>query len=219
METVCIQQDLRGVTGWLYSTEAQLIKSSNTIYKSTLDCDAIYDEVKTVNIDGDVFTKTKNCVAKYKCCTIDKQGYRDVILYRGNYYTTYGYRGWTQDEVHEVERDLSKYWKDVHTAWKDDKYHIEDNMDGTVAMIIGNTLCVRRTITKEELLLGYKGLLKKAEDSGLDCDIALKRYVRDVSNYLCISENQFKSGKYNLTDKLINRIHLKINNKNKNQIV
>jgi len=42
------------VTGWLYSTEAQLIKSSNTIYKSTLDCDAIYDEVKTVNIDGDV---------------------------------------------------------------------------------------------------------------------------------------------------------------------
>jgi hypothetical protein len=145
----------------------------------------------------------------YKCSRIENNDYDRVVFYKSKFYKLLGYRAYTVDEVYDFHDDINSVWKDVRWLYK------EPEMNGLITLLHGNSRSLVRKITLNEIVLGYSGIINEAKKSGLNCEDAIDLFVEDISKYLLLSTERYKSGKYLLNEQILKRLQLKITNKTK----
>lgn len=194
--------------GW--TNRAIILKDKNIIYKAAGDDGyAIYDETKSVIIDGEIYTRKAHSVKQYPCCTFEKKNYNEVIFYRGDFYDMYGFRANTIQEMSTLKECLEEEWKDLKWCpW-------DRAIIGHVRLVVGHSTEISRMITVSEITMSYKELMNKAKESGMDCERAIRYFSLDISEYLIISVEAYRTGNYDLNTQMLKRLQLKINNKDK----
>jgi hypothetical protein len=211
-----IQTDIihRGNTIWGANECAVKNDDQKLIYRVYENCRGIFDEHKTVIINGEEFESTEYGKYNYPVSKIE-MGYEKPIFYRGSWYVISGYRAVTQEEVSDTHNQLSHHWTDLVIEYSDWDELIKDNMMGEVYLLCGHSLNIKRKITLAELQMSYKKIEEMAKTLDQDCSRPLRWWRVLVSSFLMIDEDRYVSGRYDINTQIIKRLHAKINHKTK----
>lgn len=203
-----------------YSNQkAVMMNDGKTIYSAFADGEAYFRSRKYITVNGEKFysdiSKTISYPASsmsiydgrwrgrkeqmyYKGCT--------AVFYRGEFYGLYDFKHSTIDDLERTLLCLDELWNDLEWCVSD------SNLNGYTRLISGHSRWVSRKITKEEILMTHKELIEKSNKSPYNCENAVRIFIRDICNYLMITESQYISGKYDVKNQMIKRLHKKINN-------
>lgn len=210
---------------FFWSSNRKCVLIGKNIFFARTDCEYIERFKKTKIIEGEEFSESFPSVINKTKCSLHASGFGYVqpVLFRGKFYNLHALgKINTLEEIsgaanylYEIDRsfDVAEYWN----SW-DSKCDTDAGQNfSKVRFIDGHSRYVYRDITLRELQMGYSGLIKAQKDFEEDCEKPMKMFVRDVCNILQLSEKRYKSGKYNLNDQMIKRLHSKIQYKSKNK--
>lgn len=205
---------------------AILMKDKKTIYSAFIDAPAIFETTKRVKINGETYYSSPETHTFPACSltiyddwwrgwpnpTLRTEMYYEecrAIFYKGEFYGLFDFEFRTMDE-------LKRTWKCLNRIWDDLEWCVSDsNLKGYTRLLSGHSRWLSRKITEDEILMTHKELMHKANKSPYDCGEAVRFFIRDICEYLMISEGQYISGRYDVKVQMIKRLKLKANDKNK----
>jgi hypothetical protein len=184
------------------------IKGDKDILFAQNNCKYVSQYKAFVEINGKVYEeRTPSKKVEADCCFITSRT-REIcptVFYKGRFYYLHFFGGlWNQQEIGDAYSYLVEMDKDLKT------YGMYGENFSKVRLLKGNTAEIIRTITLQELQMTWLELKAKAKEFGGDCKESMTMFMEDLCGILKIPEGRYKSGKYNLNDQMIKRLHSKI---------
>jgi hypothetical protein len=220
-----VSLDLDSEGAFLNPSRKLCLKTDNTIYFAQTGCEYFARYKEFVEINGKRYWESSpSKIVTSDCSIISLSSFpKRIVFYKGDFYFLHSFQSISnQKEMYEACYYLSELDKT-----SDIIDYGEDNFS-RVTFIEGLNTNIYRDITLSELQMSYKDLLKKSNkfdkenEKSMDrflnsSEDAMNIFIKDVCQILCITESSYKSGRYNLNDQMIKRLHRKIQYKSKNR--